>query len=225
MTSSSAGWPPTGHGWLPLAAATPSSPAEASRNLAVLARKAGWHAQAMSIALTAAANPGLRGDDPRLAAERGLLLQSAAYTAARSGDKDGMRELTGEAAAIATRLGGPVLLRDHGGGFTPATVQLHRISAEASAGEPGTAIAAAHQIPPASLPTTERRARYWTDLARAWGQWGRRDECIRALLAAERQAPEETHARPAIRELVSGLLLSGRTSPELRGLALRCGIK
>ena len=49
--------------------------------------------------------------------------------------------------------------------------------------------------------------------------------CIRALLAAERQAPEEIHTRPAIRDLVSGLLLSGRTSPELRGLAHRCGIK
>jgi hypothetical protein len=62
-------------------------------------------------------------------------------------------------------------------------------------------------------------------VAHAWEQWGRRDECIRALLAAERQAPEEIHARPATRDLVSGLLLSGRTSPELRGLALRCGIK
>ena len=199
--------------------------AETSRNLAVLARKAGWHSQAMSIALTAAAHPGLRGADQRLAAERGLLLQSAAYTAAWSGDKDGMREMTAEAAAIAARLTGPVLLRDHGGGFTSATVQLHRISAEYSVGEPGAAIAAASQIPPGSLPTTERRARYWTDLARARGLWGRRDDCLRALLTAERLAPEEIHARPAIRDLVSRLLLSGRTSPELRGLALRCGIK
>ena len=121
-------------------------------------------------------------------------------------------------------MGGAVLLLEHGGGFTPATVQLHRISAEYSTGDPGAAITAARQLPPASLPTTERRARYWTDVARAYGQWGRRDDCIRALLTAERQAPEETHARPAIRDLVSGLLLSGRTSPELRGLALRCGI-
>jgi len=130
-----------------------------------------------------------------------------------------------EAAAIAARLTGPVLLRDHGGGFTPATVQLHRISAEYSAGEPGAALAAASQISPASLPTTERRARYWTDLARARGQWDHRDDCLSALLTAERLAPEEIHARPAIRDLVSRLLLSGRTSPELRGLALRCGIK
>ena len=168
--------------------------------------------------------PACQGGDPQRLAERGLLIQSAAYTAARSGDRAGMRELTGEAAAIAARLGGGTLLRDHGGGFGPATVQLHRISAENYIGEPGAAIAAARRIPPASLPSVERRARYYTDTARAYGQAGQRDGCLSALLAAERQAPEETHARPAVRDLVSGLLLSGRTSPELRGLAARCRI-
>ena len=197
--------------------------AEAARNLAVLARKAGWHAQATSIALTAAASPGLRGADPRLAAERGLLIQSAAYTAARAGDRDGMRELTNDAAALATRLGSAVLLRDHGGGFTSATVGLHRISAENYAGDPAAAVAAAAQIPPASLPTTERRARYWTDTARAYSTWGRREDCIQALLAAEHEAPQDIHVRPAIREMIRGLLITGRTSPELRGLAVRCG--
>lgn len=130
--------------------------AEAARNLAVLARKAGWHAQAASIALTAAADPGLRATDPRLAAERGLLIQSAAYTAARAADRHSMRELTGQAAAIAARLDGTVILCDHSGGFTPATVRLHRISAENHAGDPSAAVAAAAQVAPASLPTTER---------------------------------------------------------------------
>jgi transcriptional regulator with XRE-family HTH domain len=197
---------------------------EAARNLAVLARKAGWHEQASSIALSAAGSPLLLGKSPRLAAERGLLIQSAAYTAARAGDRDGMRELTGEAASIAAGLGERVLLRDHGGGFTPATVQLHRVSAENYAGDPGAAVAAALRIVPAGLPTTERRARYWTDTARAYANWGRRDDCVNALLAAEREAPEETHARPAVRDLLSGLLVTGRTGPELRGLAARCGI-
>lgn len=198
--------------------------AEAARNLAVLARKAGWHAQAMTIALTAAASPGLSGSDPRLAAQRGLLIQSAAYTAARAGDRDQMREMTGEAAAIAARLDSALMLPDHGGGFAPSIVQLHRISAENYAGDPGAAVAAAGQIAPASLPTAERRSRYWTDTARAQGMRGHREDCIQALLAAEYEAPQDIHARPAIRDLVRGLLVSGRTSPELRGLALRCGI-
>ncbi|MFD1536589.1 hypothetical protein [Nonomuraea guangzhouensis] len=101
---------------------------------------------------------------------------------------------------------------------------MHRISAEYAAGDVGAAITAARCTRPASLPTTERRARYYTDLARAHGLSGDRDQCLAALLAAERQAPQETHTRSAVRDLVQSLLISGRTSPELRGLALRCGI-
>ena len=202
----------------------PLAVGEAARNLAVLARKAGWHEQASCIALSAAASPLLAGPGTRLAAERGLLIQSAAYTAARAGDRDGMRELTDEAASVAAQVGGRALLRDHGGGFSPATVELHRVSAENYAGDPGAAVAAALRIAPASLPTTERRARYWTDTARAYANWGRREDCVSALLSAEREAPEETHARPAVRDLVSSLLVTGRTGPELRGLAARCGI-
>ncbi|MBA9005936.1 helix-turn-helix domain-containing protein [Thermomonospora cellulosilytica] len=209
------------------AADQPLTAAEAARNLAILARRAGWYDQAASLVLSAADTIGLRADDPAHTAERGLLLMSAAYTLAKQGDRSGMRELTDDAAAIAGRLGaarGGTLLRDHGGGFSAAAVALHRISAEYSAGDPGAAIAAGRSIHPGSLPTVERRARYHTDMARAFAQWGRREECLRALLAAERAAPEETHARPAVRDLVSGLLLSGRTSPPLRGLAARCGI-
>jgi transcriptional regulator with XRE-family HTH domain len=206
------------------AAGNPLIAAEAARNLAVLARRAGWHSQAIKIALAAADRPELCEGGPTHSAERGLLIQSASYSAAKRGDKTTMRELTDEAAAIAAGLGGATLLRDHGGGFSPATVELHRISAECSLGESGAAIAAARRIAPARLPTVERRARYYADIAQAYGRWGRRNECVNALIAAERQAPEEIHARPAVRALVSGLLVSGRTTPELRGLAARCGM-
>ncbi|MEU5083058.1 MULTISPECIES: helix-turn-helix domain-containing protein [Streptomyces] len=198
--------------------------AEAARQLAVLARKADWHEQALSLALAAADHPALRSGDPALTAQRGLLIQSAAYTAARAGDAAGMRELTGEAAAIAKELGPATVLRDHGGGFSPTTVQLHLVSAENAAGDPAAALAAAKAVAPGSLPSTERRARYYTDVATAFARSGRRDQCIRALLAAEHQAPEETHARPAVKSLVSGLLISGRTTTELRGLAARVGV-
>ncbi|MGK5546711.1 helix-turn-helix domain-containing protein [Streptomyces sp. URMC 127] len=209
--------------------------AEAARQLAVLARKADWHQQALSIALAghqqalsialaAADHPALRGRKPTLTAQRGLLIQSAAYTTARAGDATGMRELTAEAAAIAQQLGPATMPRDHSGGFSPTTVQLHLISAENSAGDPAAALAAAKAVAPGSLPTTERRARYYTDIATAFARLSRRDDCIRALLAAEHHAPEETHARPAVKSLVSGLLLSGRTTTELRGLAARVGV-
>ncbi|GGO59445.1 XRE family transcriptional regulator [Streptomyces lasiicapitis] len=199
----------------------PLAVAEAARNLAVLARRAGWEEQALSIALNAADAPALRASRSG-AAERGLLIQSAAYSAARGGDREGMRELTDEAAAIAAGLGGTTALRDHGG-FSLATVQLHRISAEFSTGDPSAALDAARALPPQSLPSVERRARYYADVAAALAQRGRRDECVAALLAAEHQAPQETHSRPAVRSLISGLLMSGRATPELRALAARAG--
>lgn len=202
----------------------PMQSAEAARQLAVLARRAGWHDQALSIALAAAGDPALRAAGPDGAAQRGLLVQSAAYTAARADDADGMRELTSEAVAIAAALRGTTRLRHHGGGFSSATVQLHLVSAENSAGDPSRALTAAKALIPRELPTVERQARYYSDVATAYAAWGRRDDCVRALLAAERMAPQETHTRPAVRAMVQGLLVSGRTTTELRGLAARSGL-
>ncbi|MCX4826508.1 helix-turn-helix domain-containing protein [Streptomyces sp. NBC_01142] len=198
--------------------------AESARQLAVLARKAGWHQEALSIALTAADHPDLRSAGRAGAALRGLLVQSASYTLARRGDRDGMRELTDEAAAIAKELGGATLLRDHGGGFSPLTVQLHKISAENHAGDPLAALAAARTISLKALPSVERRSRALGDIAVTYDRLGRRSDCVRTLLAAERCAPEETHARPATKSLISSLLVSGPTSTELRGLAERSGV-
>ncbi|WP_285594126.1 hypothetical protein [Kineosporia sp. NBRC 101731] len=194
---------------------------EAARQLAVLARRSGWTDQALSIALSVADDPRLRQAGREGTAMRGLLVQSAAYTAAKIGDGQGMRELTAEAAVIAAGLADGPVVRRYVGGFTPATVALHRISAETSTGDPVTALATAHALAPSRLPTIERRARYWGDVATAQALRGDRDECLRALLAAEHLAPEETHARPAIRALISGLLMSGRTTPDLRALASR----
>jgi hypothetical protein len=198
--------------------------AESARQLAVLARKAGWHQEALSIALTAADHPDLRSAGRAGAAVRGLLVQSASYTLARRGDRDGMRELTDEAAAIAKELGGATLLRDHGGGFSPLTVQLHKISAENHAGDPLAALAAARTISLKALPSVERRSRALGDIAVTYDRLGRRSDCVRTLLAAERCAPEETHARPATKSLISSLLVSGPTSTVLRGLAERSGV-
>ncbi|WP_189382366.1 hypothetical protein [Streptosporangium nondiastaticum] len=44
-----------------------------------------------------------------------------------------------------------------------------------------------------------------------------------APTAAEHHSPEETPARPAVKSLVYGLPVSGRTTTEPRGLAARAG--
>ncbi|MFD8509683.1 helix-turn-helix domain-containing protein [Streptomyces antimycoticus] len=209
---------------LALASGAPLDVAEAARQQAVLARQAGWHDQSLTLALSAADDPALREAGSVGLAQRGLLIQCAAYTVAHQRDQEGMRQLTKEAAAIADELGGVTHLRATAGGFSPATVQLHLISAEYKAGDPSAAIAAADALHPMTLPTVERRALYYTDKATAYAQWGRREECIGALLDAERCAAEETHARPAVQAMLNGLLVSGRSTPELRGLAARAGV-
>ncbi|MEV7282437.1 hypothetical protein [Streptomyces sp. NPDC093111] len=198
--------------------------AEAAGQSAVLARKSGWHHDALSIALAAADLPSLRTAGRAGTAARGRLIQNASYTLARRGDRDGMRALTDEAAAIASELGDTPVHGDPGGAFTPVTVQLHRISAENHAGDPLTALAAASAIPLEALPSLERRSRALGDIALTCDRLGRRTDCLNALLTAERLAPQETHARPATRSLIVSLLGSGPTSADLRGLAARSGV-
>lgn len=56
----------------------------------------------------------------------------------------------------------------------------------------------------AQFPTAERRGRLHTDLARAYGQWGKPEQTAHALLDAHRAAPSEVRNRPSIRVIVTG---------------------
>src|ERR1039457_485651 len=76
---------------------------------------------------------------------------------------------------------------------------------------------------PASLPSGERRARYYTDVTRAFGQWAGATTAS-TLCWPPNARPGRNPPRPAVRDLISGLLVSGRTAPELRDLAARCSI-
>lgn len=195
---------------------------EAARNLSVLTRKAGRHHEAAEIALNAASD--LRGGSgPFVEAQRGLLVMSAGYTVAKLRDKAGMRDLTREAFTVADQLGDGVFLPSHGGGFGTPVVALHLISGYGACGDPAAALKVAGRVQVRALPTVERRARYWTDVAVAYGLWGRRGRCVEALLEAERLAPEETRSRPAVQRLVVELMAQGRTTRELRGLVSRTG--
>lgn len=108
-------------------------------------------------------------------------------------------------------------------GFGTSGVRLYRISSALVLGDGGTAIDHARRVRPAELPTVERQARYWVDVARAFAMWGKYEDCYRALLAAERAAPEETRSLPAVRFLVQALVARTRRSatPGLREFAVR----
>ncbi|GAA4616474.1 hypothetical protein GCM10023195_73310 [Actinoallomurus liliacearum] len=200
--------------------------AEATRNLCILTRAAGRHDKARDLAIDAAQqlqiadSPGQKIDRLHLS-QRGLLLSTAGYSAAKSGDRAGSRQLLDEAAAAADRLTGEA--RDNWMGFGAPGVRLYRVSSALVLGDAGTAIDHARHVRPAELPTVERRARYWVDVARAFALWGKYEDCYRALLAAERAAPEETRSLPVVRTLVQALVANTRrsTAPGLREFASR----
>ncbi|GAA0425125.1 XRE family transcriptional regulator [Streptomyces luteireticuli] len=194
--------------------------AEAHRMVSSAWRRQGHFARATDVAITAAQRLAADRNIPR--SERlsvlGNLYATAAYTAAKRGDRDAARELIAEAEATAGQLGHDALLR--GAVFGPGQVLLHRISISHLLGDAGQAIAYARRIDPAALPTTERRARYWIDVARAFDQWGKPERCYRALLAAEQAAPQEV-GRGSVRVMAAGLMRHDRALPGVRAFVHR----
>lgn len=82
---------------------------------------------------------------------------------------------------------------------------MYEVSVLGALGDAGSAIAAGQRVNVAGLPTAERRARFHTDMARAW--WARRrvEETAVALLAAHAEAPQEVTERPRIRAITEQL--------------------
>ncbi|GAA2512985.1 hypothetical protein GCM10010406_55980 [Streptomyces thermolineatus] len=196
--------------------------AEAHRMVSSSWRRQGHLPRATEIAVHAAEQ--LAGDRTVPEAERlsvqGNLYATAAYTAAKQGDRHTAHELITEAQHAADRLGSDGAL--HGVVFGPGQVLLHRISICHLLGDAGQAVEHARRVNVAALPTTERRARYWIDVARAFDQWGKPERCYRALLAAEQAAPQEVR-RSSVRTMAADLMRHDRTLPGVRSFATRVG--
>ncbi|WP_229839993.1 XRE family transcriptional regulator [Streptomyces roseolilacinus] len=196
--------------------------AEAHRMVSSVWRRQGHHGRATEVAVAAAQQ--LTGDRTTDLTERlsvqGNLYATAAYTAAKQGDRHAARALIAEAEATAGQLGQDALLR--GNVFGPSQVVLHQISVSHLLGDVGQAVEHARRVDATALPTTERQARYWIDVARAFDQWGKPDHCYQALLAAERAAPQEVR-RSSVRALVAGLVRHDRALPGVRAFAHRTG--
>ncbi|GDY31860.1 helix-turn-helix domain-containing protein [Gandjariella thermophila] len=199
----------------------PLTLAEAQRLVASVARRAGHHARAQELTLAAAAHLDITGQHPVPGhlAMYGTLHLSAAYAAARAGDRDRAGDLLTEAEATAERLAAdPNRQR-----ALVANLVSHKVSAAYVLGDAGTALAHAYSLPLATIPTTERRARLLVDAAQAWARWDKPDRAYATLLEAERTAPGEVRTRNAVRRLVTDLLDSPRQAamPGLPALAHR----
>jgi hypothetical protein len=149
-------------------------------------------------------------------------LSTAAYTAAVAGDRHTADTLITEAGNAARQIGADT---SHRTAFGPTGVDLYRISIARALGDPGTAIDIARHINPAAIPTVERRGQYWTDVARCFDQWGKPEQCYRALLAAEQATPDEVRYRERIQQITQKLLSHPTASarPGLRTFASRVG--
>lgn len=199
----------------------PLTLAEAQRLLGSACRRAGNHGRAQDLTLTAANQLDLSGKnpDPQHLALYGLLMCSAGYTAARSGDRDRATDLLGEAGATVDRLDDHPAQQQ----ALAANVVSHRVSADYVLGNAGSALHHAQTAQLGRFPDTERRARFLVDVALCFAQWNKPGRAYQTLLAAERTAPGEVRTRATVRRLVSDLLHHPQQSalPGLRQLAVR----
>ncbi|WP_189953228.1 helix-turn-helix domain-containing protein [Streptomyces alanosinicus] len=195
--------------------------AEAHRMVSSAWRRQGHLARATDIAVRAAQE--VRADrgtpEPARLASGSSLLATAAYTAAKRGDRQTAHALIGEAAETA-KAGRTIPDARTDAGLQQ--VLLHQLSVHYLLGDAGQAIDLARTVDPSALPTAERQGRFFIDVARCFDQWGKPEQCYRALLAAERAAPQEIR-RGAVKDLAGGLLRHDRRLPGVRAFACRTG--
>ncbi|WP_055545795.1 helix-turn-helix domain-containing protein [Streptomyces sp. NBRC 110028] len=197
----------------------PLALAEAHRMVSSGYRRAGRYDRAAQVAVRAAEELASARGIPAgaRASAQGQLLATAAYTAAKGADRSGAMELLARARAVAGRSDEHTV----GGWFGPRQVALHEVSVHQVLRAPDRAVAAARRVDPRGLPL-ERAARLDLDVARAYNDWGRPEECLRALLSVERAVPQEVR-RPGTRALTAGLLFGPAHVPGLREFAARTG--
>jgi hypothetical protein len=111
----------------------------------------------------------------------------------------------------------------------PTNVGVWRMGVMVDAGEPGRAVEIAAGVQPDAVPSADRRATYHLELGRALTDLGgsRDAEAVRALLTAERLAPQRMRSYTSARE--TARFLHDRTfraagGSALRGLCERMGV-
>ncbi len=155
---------------------------------------------------------------PRDAGFYTRMLCCAAYTAAIAGKRTNAYDLLAQARDVT---------REHPRAtFGIDNINIYGISVARAVGDFGQAVDFSQSIRLGQLHTIERQTRYWEDTAIAWWGRGRPVETYRALLAAERIAPQEVRFRPWAHRLTVNLL-SCRPESGLAGIrdfAVRVGV-
>lgn len=196
----------------------PVAVGEASRQLAIAMRRSGRSTAAVQLLTKEAAD--LDPSHAQTGAVRTTLLLTGAYSAATGRDRSTALSLMEEAEHEAERRP-PVP-----GLFTVDTtrtqVDAYRISVLNALGTPDEAVDLAARLDVDRMPTPERRARAWTDIARMWNALGDAPQTFAALQRVEQEAPQEVR-RPSLRALTAGLLYGPTRVEGVREFAARTG--
>lgn len=188
----------------------------------------GGHHQAATDTTRAAAvrmDADMRHPTPDDLSIYGSLLLRGAIAAAHSGERHNIAELLDEAADAGTRLG-------HDGNhmwtaFGPNNVLCHRVNIALRLGDAGTAIEYARQVDIDKLPINERKATLLLDTSSAFLMYGKHEQALHILRAAEQLAPEEVTGRAAAHRLVRDILTTAPISVrrEAREYAESLGVR
>jgi transcriptional regulator with XRE-family HTH domain len=196
----------------------PVAVGEASRQLAIAMRRSGRSTTAVHL-LTKEAED-LDASRDHTGAVRTTLLLTGAYSAATGRDRSTALSLLEEAEQGTERH--PAVPGLFTVEATRTQVDAYRISVLNALGTPDEAVTVANRLNIDRMPTAERRARAWTDVARMWHALGDGKQTFRALREVEREAPQEVR-RPALRALTAGLLYGPTRIEGVREFADRTG--
>ncbi|MGP4002587.1 helix-turn-helix domain-containing protein [Streptomyces sp. 8N706] len=180
-------------------------------------------AERVAVETAARIEPGFRSSPVDLSLW-GILLLRGATAAVRAERKDTARDLLCLASAAAARIGTDRL--DYATPFGPTNTAVATVNAYVDMGEPAKAIDHAERLPDmSSLPPTWL-ARHHVDRALAYADMSRDDRAVRALLAADRAAPEWMRYHATSRHLVTELRgRERRRHSPVRDLAMRLHIE
>lgn len=196
----------------------PVAVGEASRVLAIAMRRSGRSTAAVHLLTKEAAD--LDANRDHTGAVRTTLLLTGAYSAAAGRDRSTALTLLEEAEQeVDRRPAVPGLFTVEA---TRTQVDVYRIGVLNVLGTPDEAVKVTAQLDVSHLPTPERRARAWTDVARMWNALGDGRQTFAALRQVEQEAPQEVR-RPALRALTAGLLYGPAQVEGLREFAARTG--
>jgi hypothetical protein len=178
-------------------------------------------ARAVGVATLRYLSPLLANATPDLLSVFGTLHLMCGLAAARDDDRSGAREHLQIAAAHAAKLG-----RDANHvwtAFGPTNVLVHETCIALEFGDVQRAVRLGEGLDTGGLPT-ERQVRHAIEVARALQRLNRVDECVEALLAAERVSAEQVRYHRLSRVLVRDVIKRAKPPRSALELGYRMGL-